>query len=160
MKKYIWLLFLLTPYLLATPKPSALPTYEKTFSLLKTLDSEAIVMGTGDKDVYVFVDPLCHFSRKFISKVSKNNLMLKKYKYHIYLYGIPRLHSQEEIDYVYNAKNQLNVLLDIMLNDKKFDYLFTPSPENRQKVQEIKHIAKQLYVNKRPFIIISQEVKK
>lgn len=159
MKKFILILFLLTQYLVATPTTSTMPTYEQSLSLLKTLDSQAIIMGSGKKDVYVFVDPLCHFSRKFISKVTENDLMLKKYRYHIYLYGIERLHSQEEINYIYDAKNQLNVLLDIMVNDKKFDHLLTPTPQNRQKVSEIKHIAKQLDVNKRPFIIISQEVK-
>jgi len=159
MKKYILILFLLTQYLLAIQDNTTVPTYKKTLSLLKTLDSQAIIMGSGKKDIYVFVDPLCHFSRKFISKVTKNDLMLKKYKYHIYLYGIARLHSQEEINYIYDAKNQLNVLLDIMLNDKKFDYLLTPTAYNQEKVREIKNIAKQINVNKRPFIVISQEIK-
>ena len=160
MKNYILIFFLLTQVLFSDQITKLIPTYEKTFSLLKSIDSSAIIMGSGKKDVYVFVDPLCHFSRKFISKVTKNDLMLKKYKYHIYLYEIPRLHSQEEINYVYNSKNPLNVLLDIMLNDKKLNYLFSPKPHNREKVREIKNIAKQINVNKRPFIIISQEAKK
>jgi len=156
---YLLIFFLLTHSLSAAQEHSSIPTYEKTLSLLKTIDAHAIIMGTGEKDVYVFVDPLCPFSKEFISKITKNDLMLKKYKYHLFLYAIPRLHSQEEIDYIYDAKNQLNVLLDIMLNGKKLNYLFTPKADNIEKVREIEHVAKEMNVHKRPFIIISQEDK-
>lgn len=143
---------LFSSYLLANDlKP--LP-YDTNIKYAQSIRQDAIVYGTGSRNVYVFIDPWCKYSRKFISMVSKNPLMLTKYRYHLYLYGIPRLHSQNAIAAVYRAKEPLKTLLKIMLNDDKATASLTPKVNS--KVSAIKSVAHQLNVNKRPFLIIEK----
>ena len=128
--------------------------YETNIQLVKSIKQDAIIYGGGSKDVYVFIDPWCKYSRKFISLVSNNPIMLAKYRYHLYLYGIPRLHSQNAIAAVYRAKEPLQVLLNIMLHDDKSTATLTP--QITAKLSAIKTAAQQLNVNKRPFLIIEK----
>ncbi|MBU0631358.1 hypothetical protein KKA17_01815 [bacterium] len=128
--------------------------YEANIRSVRSIGQDAIVYGSGDHNVYVFIDPLCQYSRKFISMVSNNPLMLAKYRYHLYLYGIPRLHSQNAIAAVYSAKDPLKTLLSIMIDDNKTTAPVTPQIE--AKVSAIKAIALQLNVNKRPFLILEK----
>lgn len=128
--------------------------YETSIKSVQSIQQDAIIYGTGDRDVYVFIDPWCRYSRKFISMVSTNPAMLAKYRYHLYLYGIPRLHSQNAIAAVYRAKKPLKTLLSIMLNDDKTEVALTPLVE--AKISAIKTVAQKLNVNKRPFLIIKK----
>lgn len=128
--------------------------YETNIKSVQSIQKDAIIYGSGDRDVYVFIDPLCPYSRKFISMISKNPLMLSKYQYHLYLYGIPRLHSQNAIAAVYRAKEPLKTLLNIMLDDDKTTSSLTIRV--KEKVSAIKTAAKKLNVNKRPFLIIEK----
>ena len=129
-------------------------SYETNIKSVQSIKQDAIIYGWGNRDVYVFIDPLCRYSRKFISMVTKNHVMLAKYRYHLYLYGIPRLHSQNAIAAVYTAKEPLKTLLNIMLKDDKTTVPLTPGVE--AKSFAIKAVATQLNVNKRPFLIIEK----
>lgn len=128
--------------------------YATNIKSVQSIQKDGIIYGSGSRDVYVFIDPWCRYSRKFITLVSKNPKMLTKYRYHLYLYGIPRLHSQNAIAAVYRAKKPLETLLKIMIHDDN-----TTKPiisEVRVKVSKIKTVAKKLHVNKRPFLIIKK----
>lgn len=128
--------------------------YETNIKSVQSIQHDAIMYGSGNREVYVFIDPLCPFSRKFISMVSNNPVMLEKYRYHLYLYAIPRLHSQKTIAAVYRAHKPLETLLKIMLDNDKTTADLTP--EVKAKMSDIKTIAQQLNVNKRPFLIIKK----
>lgn len=128
--------------------------YEADIKSVQSIQKDEIIYGSGSRNVYVFIDPWCRYSRKFISLVSKNSEMLSKYRYHLYLYGIPRLHSQNAISAVYRAKEPLTTLLKIMLHDDNTTAAITPKVKLR--VSEIQRVAKQLNVNKRPFLIIEK----
>lgn len=128
--------------------------YETSIKSVQSIQQNSIIYGSGNRNIYVFIDPLCRYSRKFISMVSNNPVMLEKYRYHLYLYEIPRLHSQKAIAAVYKAKNPLKTLLDIMLNDENTTVPLTSDVE--AKVSAIKTVAKKLNVNKRPFLIIEK----
>lgn len=143
---------LLGSYVFANDLKTA--SYETNIKSVRSIQQDAIVYGSGDKNVYVFIDPWCHYSRKFISMIANNPAMLVKYRYHLYLYGIPRLHSQNAIAAVYEAKEPLKTLLGIMIDD---DNTTAPSTsEVEAKLSAIKAIAQQLNVNKRPFLIIEK----
>jgi len=131
-----------------------LSIYANQLDTLKSIEEKALVYGSGEKKVYLFIDPWCRYSRKFVSLVSKNSQMLSKYKYYIYLYGIPRLHSTKAIAAVYQSKDPLQTLLDIMLNDNHQTALLTESTEN--KIDLITNVAQTLHIHKRPFIIIEK----
>lgn len=129
-------------------------TYDESVHALKSIEHDGIVYGSGEHVVYVFLDPLCPYSRKFLSLVSKNESMLSKYRYYIYLYKIDRLHSEGSIAAIYSSKNPIKTLLEIMLNDAK---LTTSSNQMiNKKMAEIEEVAQQLYVNKRPFLIVEK----
>jgi len=128
--------------------------YETNIKSVQSIQQDAIIYGSGDHNVYVFIDPWCQYSRKFISMVTNNPVMLAKYRYHLYLYGIPRLHSQNAIAAVYRAKDPLKRLLKIMIHDDKTTAPLTPLVQ--AKISAIKTIAGQLHVNKRPFLIIEK----
>jgi protein-disulfide isomerase len=131
-----------------------LSVYANQLEMLQSIEDKALVYGSGQKKVYLFIDPWCKYSRKFISLVSNNPPMLSKYKYYIYLYAIPRLHSKKAIAAVYQSKDPLKTLLDIMLNDDHQTALLTEATKN--KIDLISNVAKTLHINKRPFIIIEK----
>ena len=127
-------------------------SYDQSLSILQTIHDDAIILGSGKKQIYVFVDPLCPHSRKFITMVSKKPKMLSKYRYHILLYSIPRLKSEDVVSAVYLSPNPMDTLLQIMVEDK---VQHEKSNEKTQaKVSRIETVAKEMHVNKRPYIFI------
>ena len=72
----------------------------------------------GKRSLYVFIDPLCPHSRKFITMISKNPKMLSKYQYHLFLYSIPRMKSTDVVSAVYMSENPMETLLQIMVEEK------------------------------------------
>ena len=126
--------------------------YDISASLLQSIHNDAIVFGNGKKHVYVFIDPLCPHSRKFMRMVSTNPKMLSKYQYHLFLYTIPRLNSTEVISAVYLSKNPIKTLLEIMVEEKvQYDI---GNEMTQAKVDKITLVAKEIGVYKRPFIFI------
>jgi len=127
-------------------------SYDVSVPLLQSIDSDAIILGSGDKIVYVFIDPLCPHSRKFISMVSKNPKMLSKYQYHLFLYSIPRMKSGDVVSAVYTAANPIETLLQVMIEDK---VSYNKGNEmTRARVNRIAVVAQEIDVYKRPYIFI------
>lgn len=136
------------------PLKKELP-YNEQIQLLQSIQEEAIIYGSGKQNVYVFIDPWCRYSKKFIAMITENKTMLSKYKYYLYLYGIPRHHSQNAIAAIFRAEDPLETLLDIMLYD---DHSIV-SPINadvQKKADAITAVAQKLNVDKRPFLIIEK----
>lgn len=126
--------------------------YEVTLSLLQNIDSDALVLGKGEKILYVFLDPLCPHSRKFITMVSKNSKMLSKYQYHLFLYSIPRMKSKDVVSAIYMSQHSIKTLLEIMLKEKvRYD---TGSESTKARVARIAKVAEEIDVYKRPYIFI------
>lgn len=155
-KVIVLTVFLISPMLFAKEhkEPKHL-SYDTSLSLLKSIHKDAIVMGSGEKLVYVFLDPLCEHSRKFMSLVTKNPKMLTKYQYSIFFYAIPKLKSTDVISAIYMSKDPKETLLQIMVEGSKQS---TKSNQNiKAKVERITKIAKDLNVRKRPYIFIQRE---
>jgi hypothetical protein len=126
--------------------------YDVSASLLQSIDSDAVSFGSGGKVIYVFIDPLCPHSRKFITMVSKNPMMLSKYRYHLLLYSIPRLKSTDVVSAVYMSENPIETLLKIMIEEK---ILYEKGNEmTKAKVNRIRAVAQEIDVYKRPYIFI------
>lgn len=126
--------------------------YDVSASLLQSIDSDTIILGSGEKVLYVFIDPLCPHSRKFVSMVSKNPKMLSKYQYRFLLYSIPRLKSTDVVSAVYMSKKTIETLLNVMI-DKKILY-DKGNDMTRAKVERISAVAQEINVYKRPYIFI------
>lgn len=127
-------------------------SYELSFSLLQSIHNDAIILGNGKKFLYVFIDPLCPYSRKFITMVSKNPKMLSKYQYRILLYSIPHMKSTDVVSAVYISPNPIDTLLQIMVEDKiRYD---KGNEMTKARVNRIDAVAKEIDVYKRPYIFI------
>ena len=152
-KVIIFSLFLMGSVLLANDQREhkQLP-YNQSLSLFQSIDDDAIIFGSGEKIIYVFIDPLCPYSRKFITMVSKNPIMTSKYQYHIFLYSIPRLKSTDVVSAVYMSPHPLETLLEIMVEDKL--YSDKGSDKTSSIVDRIGNVAEQMDVYKRPYIFI------
>jgi len=139
MFKFIILLsfFLVTLYAQEYKTENSL-SYEKSISTLQNIEHDGIFYGSGEHLVYVFLDPLCPYSRKFISMLAKNEKMLLKYRYCIYLYSIPRLHSTGAVTAIYDSPTPLDTLLKIMLNDAKLSEM--PNEKIALKISEIESV--------------------
>lgn len=129
-------------------------SYNESVNLVHSIQKYGINYGDGKQSVYVFVDPLCPYSRKFISMISKKPKMTSKYRYIIYFYEIPRLHSASTIAAIYNSKKPIEALLKVMLQDKKKSMI--PTKKIKTSVNAIAKVAKKLHIHKRPFIIVEK----
>ena len=155
MAKIIFITILLHLSIYANQSENISPNFSDTqIDLLQSIEDKALIYGSGKKKVYLFIDPWCQYSRKFVSLVSHNPQMLSKYQYFIYLYAIPRLHSTKAIAAVYQSKEPLQTLLNIMLKDDKTTSLLTQATQN--KMDAIASVAKSLNIHKRPFLIIQK----
>ena len=128
--------------------------YEKSMALLQGIRGEAIVLGGGKTEVYVFVDPLCPHSRKFMTMVSRSEQMLAKYKYYIFLYSIPRLRSEKVVSAIYASPKPSDVLLKVMV-DKAPPPIDAGGGQAERTVADIAAVARELDVYKRPYVIVA-----
>jgi arsenate reductase-like glutaredoxin family protein len=127
-------------------------SYDASITLLQSIQNNAIVLGNGKKMVYVFIDPLCPHSRKFIKMVSENPIMLSKYQYHLFLYSIPRMKSTDVVSAIYMSKNSLGTLLSAMVDE---DVHYDKGNDITQaRVDRIAEVAQEMDVYKRPYIFI------
>lgn len=127
-------------------------SYDVLVPLLQSIDSDTIILGSGKKLLYVFIDPLCPHSRKFITMVSKNAKMLSKYQYHFFLYSIPRMKSTDVVSAVYMSATPIETLLQIMVEDKV--HYDKGNEITKARVDRIALVAQEIDVYKRPFIFI------
>ncbi len=152
-KTIILSLFLMGTVLFANQKTAHKQlSYELTVPLLQSIDKDVIILGSGKKVIYVFVDPLCKHSRKFITMVSKNPKMLSKYQYRLFLYSLPRLKSTDVVSAVYMSDDPVETLLEIMV-ENFVDYE-NGNEMTKARVQRIEAVAKEIDVYKRPYIFI------
>jgi hypothetical protein len=127
-------------------------SYDVSVSLLSSIHNDAIILGSGKKLLYVFIDPLCPHSRKFIAMITKNPKMLSKYQYHLFLYSIPRMKSEDVVSAVYMSSNPEETLLQIMVKDK---VIYDKGNDmTKARVDRIAKVAQEIDVYKRPYIFI------
>lgn len=153
MKRALFLLLALTfcLYAGASRQHSQLP-YATAMPLLKNIEQDAIVLGSGKQIVYVFVDPLCPHSRKFITMVSRSERMLTKYRYYIFLYSIPRLKSETTVSAIYRSPVPREALLRVMVDNDAIEPV--PAVMTTETVSEIAAVAQKIGVYKRPYLLM------
>lgn len=134
-----------------------------SLNFLNSISKYAINIGSGsDSDIYVFVDPLCTLSQKYITKIFEDKTLQSKNTYHIFLFELPRLESIEFIQYIYQSENPKSTLLDIMLNNNTFiDFEeFNVNENTLQTIDDISKFAKSLNIKLRPYLIIFDKQEK
>jgi len=128
--------------------------YAETMALLESIRHDAIVLGEGETDVHVFLDPLCPHSRKFIGMVAADKKMLAKYRYLVYLYTIPRLHSEATVSAIYASPKPDETLLKVMVAKETIAPASASSGD--KTIEAIAAVARKIDVYKRPYLIVEK----
>jgi hypothetical protein len=125
---------------------------------LEPLRSDAIELGSGPVDVYVFIDPNCPHSRDFLGMISESAKMRRRYHYYFFLYALPHFGSSAVINAIYADASPKTALLSYMLKHKPLTRLsrLTP-PAVQAKVLRIENTAKAIGVTKRPYLILDKK---
>lgn len=126
--------------------------------LLEPIVPDAMLLGHGPVDVYVFVDPECPHSREFVTFIAESAKMQSRYRYHFYLLELPRFHSQEIINAIYAAPSPLEAMIAHMTKQTRM----TPVESQGAaagKIARIKAAADTIDVYKRPYLILNKPPK-
>lgn len=126
-------------------------------SLLDTISQYAVKIGNGKiRNIYVFVDPECPYSREYMQKITNKDNLDKDNSYYIYLYRLPKLDSDESIQYIYQAKDVKRALIVIMVDEQDLEedllFEFEVREETLGIISEVAQVAKKLKVDRRPQI--------
>ncbi|MCK9454178.1 MAG: hypothetical protein WCY51_05270 [Sulfurimonas sp.] len=122
---------------------------------LEAISKYAIKFGTGtDSDIYVFVDPLCDYSRALIKKIDENKMLQLSNTYYVFLYRLPILNSEETIHYIYESLNPKETLIDIMVYEDEIELSnYKARQTTLDMIEEIADVAKSLDIKQRPYMI-------
>jgi len=139
------------------PAPPKKPM-EVVLPLLKSLRIDAIELGNGPTDVYVFIDPNCPHSRDFLGMISENKKMQTRYHYYFFLYALPHFGSSAVINAIYADASPKKAMLSYMLKHERLAKLsrLTP-PAVQAKVARINVTAEAVGVDKRPYLILDKK---
>ena len=155
--KYLFILVFCTVSLLALEKLNLEDDSlsSETRTLLESIKRYGIKMGSGEKSTnFIFVDPMCPFSRKYITLLSTNKSVLDKNTYYIFLHKLPKYDSDALTQYIHESKNPLETLTKIMVENEEV----TPktcdlSKKELEKKSTISSVAKKLNIEIRPYIM-------
>ena len=141
--KNLFLILLLSISLLATQKQQ---------NLFDSISQHAIRIGNGKLSrEYVFIDPMCKHSIKYIKLIMEDETLQKNNSYYIFLYRLPKFDSDELIQYIYQSKNIKSALREIMVEEAEVDLFdLEPSDETLKIIDEIAIVGKKLKVDHRP----------
>ena len=128
---------------------------EKPRIMLKSISQHAIHIGSGDaKIVYLFVDPMCKFSKRMITIINENKILQLTNSYYIFLYRLPRLDSEKLIQYIYQSEDPKTTIIDVMVDGDIIDLdKFEATEKTLKAIQSIAKVAKKLNIRVRPYII-------
>ena len=127
--------------------------------LLIPLEADALELGTGPVNVYVFIDPRCPHSREFVAFIAESDKMRRRYHYHFFLYELKRFHSAGIIAAIYNAVDPLQAMLRYMTTVDTLQPA-EASDSTHARIERIAKTAEAIGVYKRPYLILNKPPKK
>lgn len=125
---------------------------EKVRVLLESISEYAIRIGDGNLSTeYVFIDPMCRHSKKYIKIILQEKSLHEENSYYIFLYRLPKFDSDELIQYIYQSKDSKLALQEVMVDEKEIDLFdFEVTEETLKVINKIALIGKKLKVDHRP----------
>jgi len=128
---------------------------QKPKAALETIEHHAIKFGTGETSkVYVFIDPLCQYSKALVKKIDENKMLQLTNSYYILLYRLPRLDSEQTMQYILEAKDPKETLREVMIDEEIIDVSnFHAKHETIKAIKEIAEVAATLDMTQRPYMI-------
>ena len=127
--------------------------------ILESISKYAIKIGTGQLcKAYIFVDPMCPFSRNLIQAISKNKLAQAVNSYYIFLYKLPKFDSAKISQYIYQSDDALSALQQVMVEEKSIDLNNVVIDKNVQElVENVANVGVKLKAKIRPYIMKFEE---
>ena len=149
---------LFIPLFAAGEADKAKPTQNMVLQRLAGLRADAIELGQGPVDVYVFIDPNCPRSRDFVAMVSESEKMRRLYHYYFFLYSLPHFGSSAIVNAIYADASPKETMLSYMIGRQPLTGLnrLTP-PAVQAKILRIGNTAKAIGVDKRPYLILDKK---
>jgi len=128
---------------------------QKPKAALETIERHAIKFGTGEMSkVYVFVDPLCEFSRALMKKIYENKILQLSNSYYVLFYRLPILDSEHTIQYILESKDTKETLIEVMIDKEIIDVSnYEAKPQTIKAIKEIAEVAATLDMKQRPYMI-------
>ncbi|MDD3475714.1 MAG: hypothetical protein PHI38_02490 [Sulfurimonas sp.] len=128
---------------------------QKPKAALEAIENQAIRFGTGEMSkVYVFVDPLCEFSRALMKKIYENKILQLSNSYYVLFYRLPILDSEHMMQYILESKNPKETLIKVMIDEEIIDVSkYKAKPKTIKIIKEIAKVASTLDMTKRPYMI-------
>lgn len=157
--KFLWfallsvLLFSVSSYAEGVKKPLT-----ELLPILEPLKPDAIEIGSGSRDAYVFVDPKCFKSRDFLETITSSATLPKMFHYYIFLYDMPQVDSIKVINAVYDAPVPKEALLRYMLEHQRLSKMNSDtSRQTREQIGRIRHAAEQIGIDRTPYLIVDKK---
>lgn len=150
--KFLSILFILIFNLTAAEIVSV---SQKPKADLESISKHAIKFGTGDESiVYVFVDPLCKYSRALVKKIDEDRMLQLSNTYYIFLYRLPRYDSEKTMQYIYESSDPKETLTEIMIYEYEVDLSdYQARGTTIDALNEIAQVAATLDMTQRPYMI-------
>jgi|GEM_PF-3923474 len=156
MLKHILILFFVTLLLFSNGDRKQKSSPLETLELLEAVEEFAIVLGSGNKKIYSFVDPSCIVSRRYIKHLfNKEKKLFKRYSIHLFLYELKRLKSGTLIRNIFDNEFPDLLLKSIMVYREPFEIEDIDDEDIEERVKAIESVAEKIGVYKRPYIIIN-----
>lgn len=157
MKKILLTLLLLMPPALLFAEAHETMRADAAIRLLEPLKPDAIELGSGPVEIFVFIDPNCKFSRQFVGMIRDSEKMLTNYHYYFFLYGLARLQSEKAIETIYAAAVPDEAMVGYMLDAKSMQSIQTRPSVPLQRIERIKAAAEAIGVDRRPYMILNKK---
>lgn len=126
--------------------------------LLQPLKGDAIEIGEGPNDAYVFVDPKCLRSREFLDTITTNATLRKMFHYYIFLYDMPEVDSKEVINAIYGDAAPKEAMFTYMLKRRRIAKQSDEIPPAAQeKIRRIEAAAGQIGIKRTPYLIVDKQ---
>ncbi len=134
---------------------------ERVEALLSAIRGDAVVLGSGPKEIHSFIDPKCEMSRRYLQFVMQRRAMLERYTYYFYLLELKRLDSADYIGYILDAKDPARTLLTIMVDNRQPADAegHVAAERTEERIEAIVEAAEAIGVYKRPYIIYNGKAK-
>ena len=122
--------------------------------LLESIQKHAIQIGTGNSQkVYIFVDPMCNFSQKLVTKIIGDEHLQEENTYYIFLYRLEMFESDSLIWYIFESDDKMSNLEEVMIYGGTGIDGFKPNNKTLKALKEISEVGENLNIILRPYTI-------
>ena len=153
LSRYLWLsLLFITPLLADESSSQKVLETQVQRDLLQSIRPYAITFGQGETELHIFIDPYCHYSQDYLEAIlQQDEQKFQENSYFFYLYEIYYTDATEIIQTIMVSDDREKTLTEIMVTDT----IVMSEEDHRSdyEIEAIADVARELGVDRRPFII-------